>query len=168
MKLGYNEHSVITNSVVNAHSVITNRFLGQIGYYSTQINPVITNKNGRSRAVRYNRVWPYINPKLKHSRSNCGSRAAEKHFFSEFIQVTNYLHKNSFNFNIFKELYSSTQNFQCFGKFFFAKFTWNFYFFTDHGKGYPQMTSHLRWDVLFVRNYEYCFFFANYARLNIL
>jgi hypothetical protein len=32
VKLGYNEHSVITN-----------RFLSQIGYFDTQINPVITN-----------------------------------------------------------------------------------------------------------------------------
>jgi hypothetical protein len=52
-------NSVITNSVVNEHSVITNRFLVQIGYNSTQMNPVITNKNDRSRAVRYNRVSLY-------------------------------------------------------------------------------------------------------------
>ncbi len=32
VKLGYNEHSVVTN-----------RFIDQIGYFSTQINPVITN-----------------------------------------------------------------------------------------------------------------------------
>ncbi len=38
MKLGYNELSV-----VNEHFVITNRFFGQIGYFTTQINPVITN-----------------------------------------------------------------------------------------------------------------------------
>ncbi len=31
------------NSVVNEHSVITNRFLGQIGHFTTQINSVITN-----------------------------------------------------------------------------------------------------------------------------
>jgi hypothetical protein len=42
MKLGYNEHAVITN-----------RFLSQIGYFKTQINPVITNKNSWPRAVRY-------------------------------------------------------------------------------------------------------------------
>ncbi len=36
-------NSVITNSVVNEHSFITNRFLGQIGHFSAQINPVITN-----------------------------------------------------------------------------------------------------------------------------
>ncbi len=35
VKLGYN--------VVIEHSVKTNRFLRQIGYISTQINPVITN-----------------------------------------------------------------------------------------------------------------------------
>ncbi len=56
-----NEHSVITNSVVNEHSVIANRILGLIGYISTQINSLITNKNGRSRAVRYNRVLLYLN-----------------------------------------------------------------------------------------------------------
>ncbi len=39
-----NEHSAITNSVVNKHLVITNRFLGQIGHFRTQINPLITNK----------------------------------------------------------------------------------------------------------------------------
>ncbi len=49
-------NSDITNSVVYKHSVITNRFLSQIGYFSTQIKPVITNKNGRSQAVRYNWV----------------------------------------------------------------------------------------------------------------
>ncbi len=37
-------NSVITNSVVNEHSVITNRFLGQIGQFTTQSNPVVTNK----------------------------------------------------------------------------------------------------------------------------
>ncbi len=45
------------NSVVNEHLVITNRFLGQNGHFRIQINPVITNKNGRFRAVRYNRVF---------------------------------------------------------------------------------------------------------------
>ncbi len=54
VKLSYND------SVVNEHSVITNRFLGKIGYISTQINPVITNKIGLSQAVRYNRVWLYL------------------------------------------------------------------------------------------------------------
>jgi hypothetical protein len=56
---------VITNSVVNEHFAITNRFLGQIGHFSTQINSVITNPscnelNCRSRAVRYNRVCLYF------------------------------------------------------------------------------------------------------------
>ncbi len=36
-------NSVITNSVVNEHSNITNRFSGQIGHFTTQNNPVITN-----------------------------------------------------------------------------------------------------------------------------
>ncbi len=36
MKLGYNELGY------NEHSVITNRFLHKIGYFSTQINLVIT------------------------------------------------------------------------------------------------------------------------------
>ncbi len=53
-------NSFITNSVVNEHSVITNRFLGQIGHFTTQINTVITNKNGKSQAVRYNRISLYI------------------------------------------------------------------------------------------------------------
>jgi hypothetical protein len=44
----YNEHSVKTNTV------IMNKFLGKIGHFSTHMNPVITNKNGRSLAVRYN------------------------------------------------------------------------------------------------------------------
>jgi hypothetical protein len=35
--------SFVTNSIVNEHPVITNRFSGQIGYFSTQTNPVITN-----------------------------------------------------------------------------------------------------------------------------
>ncbi len=51
VKLGYNEHSVITN-----------KYLGKIGHFSTQIYPVITKpgyteRNGRSRVVLYNRVW---------------------------------------------------------------------------------------------------------------
>ncbi len=50
VKLGYNELGY------NEHSVKTNIFLSQIGHISTQINPVITNRNGCSRAVRYNRV----------------------------------------------------------------------------------------------------------------
>ncbi len=50
VKLGYNELGY------NEHSVITNKFLDEIGHFTTQMNPVITNKNGRSRAVRYNRV----------------------------------------------------------------------------------------------------------------
>ncbi len=41
------------------NSVITNNFLGKIGHFSAQMNPVITNKNGRSRA-RYTRVWLYV------------------------------------------------------------------------------------------------------------
>jgi hypothetical protein len=37
VKLGYNELGY------SEHSVITNKFLSQIGYFNTQINPVITN-----------------------------------------------------------------------------------------------------------------------------
>ncbi len=52
MILGYNELGY------NEHLVIMNRFLSQIDYFSTQINPVKTDpgyneKNGRSRAVRF-------------------------------------------------------------------------------------------------------------------
>ncbi len=36
-------NSVVTNSVVNEHSVITNSFWIQIGHFSAQINPFITN-----------------------------------------------------------------------------------------------------------------------------
>ncbi len=36
MKLGYNELGY------NEHSVITNKFLGKIGHFTTQMNPVIT------------------------------------------------------------------------------------------------------------------------------
>ncbi len=42
-------NSVITNSVNNEHSVITNGYKSQIGYLSTHINPVITNKNEQSQ-----------------------------------------------------------------------------------------------------------------------
>ncbi len=50
VKLGYNELGY------NEYSVITNKYFGKIGRFTTQMNPVITNKYGRSRAVRYNRV----------------------------------------------------------------------------------------------------------------
>ncbi len=36
-----------------------NAQLSQIGHFSTKINPLITDKNGQSRAVRYNLVWQY-------------------------------------------------------------------------------------------------------------
>ncbi len=61
---------LITNSVVNDHSVITNIFLSQFGYFSAQIIPVITNKNGRYRAVRYYRVF-FLTKMLKvHKNRN--------------------------------------------------------------------------------------------------
>ncbi len=41
-------NSVVTNSVVNEHPVITNRCLGQIGHFTTKINPVITNPSSIS------------------------------------------------------------------------------------------------------------------------
>jgi hypothetical protein len=50
LKLQWN--SVITNFVNNEHSVITNVYKSQIGYFSTHINPVITNKNEQSQTVR--------------------------------------------------------------------------------------------------------------------
>ncbi len=55
-------NSVIANSVVNEHSVITNKFLGLIGHFTTQIDPIITNpgyneRKCRSRVVRYYQVW---------------------------------------------------------------------------------------------------------------
>ncbi len=54
-------NSVITNSVVNEHSVITNRIWRQINHFSTKIDPVATNRNGRSgRVFRYNRVPQYL------------------------------------------------------------------------------------------------------------
>ncbi len=60
------QNLVITHSVVNEHSVIMNRFYGQIGHFTSQINPVITNKIGRSRAVHYNRVWLYLKEYILH------------------------------------------------------------------------------------------------------
>ncbi len=59
--------SVITNSAVNEHSVITNIFSIQIGHFSTQINPVITNKNGMSTLFVKNRVRLYT---IYHEVSN--------------------------------------------------------------------------------------------------
>ncbi len=50
----------ITNSIINEHLVITNIILGQSGHFSTQINPVIMNKNCSSWAVRYNQVCLYF------------------------------------------------------------------------------------------------------------
>ncbi len=38
-------NSVITNTAVNEHSLITDRFSGQMGHFSTLINPVIKKKN---------------------------------------------------------------------------------------------------------------------------
>jgi hypothetical protein len=49
MKHGFNEHSVITNN-----------FLGEIGHFSTQLNPALTNQNKRFRAIRYNRVSLFL------------------------------------------------------------------------------------------------------------
>ncbi len=50
VKLGYNEHLVITN-----------KYLCKIGYLSSQMNPFRTKpgyneQSGRSQAVRYNQV----------------------------------------------------------------------------------------------------------------
>ncbi len=42
-------NSVITNSDIKEHLVIANKFLGQIGQFSTQINPVITNPGYNER-----------------------------------------------------------------------------------------------------------------------
>jgi hypothetical protein len=42
VKLGYNELGY------NEHSVITNKILVKIGHFSTKMNPVVTNKYGRS------------------------------------------------------------------------------------------------------------------------
>ncbi len=56
-KFPMNSHEYYTVKLVNnEHLVITDKFLSQIGYLSSQINPVITSKNGRSRAVSYSRV----------------------------------------------------------------------------------------------------------------
>ncbi len=40
------------------------QILSKIGHISTQIKPVKTSNNVRSRAVRYNRVWLYFNCEL--------------------------------------------------------------------------------------------------------
>ncbi len=39
------------SSVVNEHSVITNIILGQIGHFTTQIDPVITNPGYNERRL---------------------------------------------------------------------------------------------------------------------
>ncbi len=49
-------NKVITNLIVKEYSDMTNRIWSQIDHFSTQINLIRWNKNGRSRAVRYNRV----------------------------------------------------------------------------------------------------------------
>ncbi len=59
------ERISVSNFSVQWNSVLTNKFLGKIGYFSTQINPVIANpcyneKNVRPRAVRYIRVSLYF------------------------------------------------------------------------------------------------------------
>jgi hypothetical protein len=62
-------NSVITNSVVNEQSVTTSKILSTIVFLLHKVtrlkrSPVITNKNGQSRAVRYNQVSLYIKPNL--------------------------------------------------------------------------------------------------------
>ncbi len=47
VKLGYNELGY------NEHSVITNKFLSQIGNFTTQINPYITNPGYNEQQDRY-------------------------------------------------------------------------------------------------------------------
>ncbi len=67
-------NSVVTNSVVNKHFVITNRFLDQIGHFSTQINPVLMSPRYTEQKwpvpscslQRYNRVWLYLIRVWKH------------------------------------------------------------------------------------------------------
>jgi hypothetical protein len=54
----------IQSNPVISNSVLTNTRLQQTDFKDklvifTQINPVITNNNGRSQAVRYNRVGLY-------------------------------------------------------------------------------------------------------------
>jgi hypothetical protein len=46
VKLGYNELGY------NEHSVITNKFLGKICHFSTQMNPVITKPGDNEQ------IWP--------------------------------------------------------------------------------------------------------------
>ncbi len=71
MKLGYNElgYSELGYSEVgyselacNEHSVTTNIFLSQIGHFSTQNNPIITNhgyyvQSGRSRVTECDYIF---------------------------------------------------------------------------------------------------------------
>ncbi len=59
------------------NSVIANIFPSLIGKFNTQINLVITNKNGLSRAVRYNRVSLFFQGRAKNFRE----RGQEPTFF---------------------------------------------------------------------------------------
>jgi hypothetical protein len=67
VKLGYNELGY-NELGYNEHSVITNEYFGPKCKLTAQIDPVITNGFGRSRAVRYNRVSLYF--KLFFNESN--------------------------------------------------------------------------------------------------
>ncbi len=57
-ELGYNEYSVIANTRLhrilgyNEYQVLTNNFLSQKGHFSTQINPLITNRGNNEQK------WP--------------------------------------------------------------------------------------------------------------
>ncbi len=52
-KLGYNEHSIITNSVTNERLVVMNKFMSQICQFCTKINPVIKTQVIKSKNVRF-------------------------------------------------------------------------------------------------------------------
>ncbi len=59
-------NSVLTNSVVNKQSVIMNRISSQIGYFSTQINPVITNPGSNSSNFKIQNIFFTGRPNLLH------------------------------------------------------------------------------------------------------
>jgi hypothetical protein len=68
-----------SNSVVNKHSIITNRFLGRIVYFGTQINPVITNPEQK---------WPVPNWSLQQS-------STVHNYFAKSISLENQIKKNT-------------------------------------------------------------------------
>ncbi len=66
----------MTNSVVNEHSVIMNRFLSQIGPFSTEINPVITNPGYNEFDCIINQAFIHFSLTFKMSFKRVSSAVA--------------------------------------------------------------------------------------------